>query len=158
MLLRLSQINQGPSINIHSHLSSHPHSSLVVPLKTTAPCWTFIDRISHQLLKRSICLAYFNVWNHKTWQFYARKLHEPFNVDIVFSDQLLYNKVYWTLTYLLYIVFYNLHVCGWRNTNNSFERLPVSCSACKELEYHHSALTTNKKLNRWKNQPFFLDP
>ena len=97
--------------NLHFHLSSLPHSSLFVPLKTTAPHWTFTDWISHQVFKCSICLLYFNTWNNKTWQLYTSKLHEPFNADIVFCDQLLYsNKIYWALWYscltLLYLNFF----------------------------------------------------
>lgn len=37
-------------------------------------------------------------------------------------------------------------------------RLPVLCFVCKEFEGHHPILITNKKLNRLKNQQFFLDP
>lgn len=86
--------------NLHFHLSSHPHPSLFVPLKTTAPHWTFTDWISHQVFKCSVCFLYFNTWNNKTWQFYTSKLHEPFNADTVFCDQLLYsNKIYWALWY-----------------------------------------------------------
>lgn len=97
---------------IINNLSSHPRSLLVVPLKTTAPHWTFTDWISHKALKCSICFAYFNVWNNKALQFYTSELHEPFNANIVFSDQLLYNnKVYWTLWHnCLTLFFFILYI------------------------------------------------
>lgn len=41
------------------------------------------------------------------------------------------------------------------NGQNSIGEFPVSGSTWKEFE---SCLTTNKKLNKWKNQQFFLDP
>lgn len=102
------------------------------------------------MLKCSICFAYFNVWNNKTWQFYTSELHQPFNANIVSNDQLLYNKINWTLLHTCPTLCFILTFYGWRNKNNILKDFQYLVLHLRKLQCGHSVLTTNKKMSTWK--------